>query len=86
MFPPQVTGFKYKYSEGKVILTWNEAIKNGGTHHYKIFRDEEFVGKTRHLTYSDSDLGQEKNYRYKIIAVDHADQRSQPAFLDIIID
>ncbi|WP_444901813.1 VCBS domain-containing protein [Microbulbifer sp. SSSA007] len=82
--PPQVVRFDYVFSDQKINLSWGEALKNGGVHHYKLFRDEELLSKTRRLAYSDSDVRLGNSYRYKIIAVDHSGQHSLPVYLDTV--
>jgi VCBS repeat-containing protein len=84
--PAKVSGFKYRIDGMQVFLSWNHTIENDGVLHYELSRDEELLVNTREPSYKDSGLELGKNYRYKVIAVDHSGRKSQePAFLDVTI-
>ncbi len=60
-----------------VSLTWEASTDNIGVAGYRVYRDKQLIQEVQGETYTDSGLEEDREYTYKVSAVDGAGNESQ---------
>ena len=79
IIPPSiVNGLKITSRSSKsVTLSWIDATDNVGIDYYKVYRDNEEIGKSCVNTFTDTNLETGREYTYAVTAVDHGGNSSE---------
>jgi hypothetical protein len=68
-------------SHDRVVLNWNASTDNVGVTSYEVLRNEQRIATVpgSQLTFTDTQVQPSTNYAYRVIAIDAAGNRSDPA-------
>ena len=76
--PPSVPQALQAFADkGQVTLSWQAATDNVGVAAYRILRDGQEIGTSIAARFGDTSVQQNTTYRYQVVAVDSAGNRSE---------
>ncbi len=79
--PSTPAGFTADPGQTSVLLTWTSSNDNVAVHSYRIRRNNSIIATVQGLSFNDTGLDTNAIYNYEIIALDEADNESEPATL-----
>ncbi|MDX9990211.1 PA14 domain-containing protein [Thiothrix unzii] len=76
--PPSVPQALQAFADkGQVTLSWQAATDNVGVAAYRVLRDGQEIGTSTAARFGDTSVQQNTTYRYQVVAVDSAGNRSE---------